>query len=186
MKNFEGIINDLIEGMREAFSIGDMERSIEQKHRSKIKNLQARAKPLHKLVVSCDFIVEGVISENYETSVSPHSEQVIGGKSSKYDSGYTVGTSLDVLPSQEGVPVRKLLFEGYSSVRAGDKICARMSCFNEKHISDTCNGEPSRTYYFPRALQKTENVIEIEIIQDGKIVRVERSTLYEEFQKQKG
>ena len=185
MKNFEGIINDLIEGMREAFSIGDMERSIEQKHRSKIKNLQARAKPLHKLVVSCDFIVEGVISENYETSVSPHSEQVIGGKSSKYDSGYTVGTSLDVQPLQEEVPVKKLLFEGYSSVRAGDRIRAHMSCFNEEHISDPYSGA-SRTYYLPRDLQKTENVIEIEILQDGKIARVERSTLYEKFQKPKG
>ena len=186
MKNFEGIINDLLkEGTREALSIGDMKRSIEQEHRSKIKNLQARAKPLHELVVSYDFTVKGVISENYETSISPHSEQVIGGKSSTYDSGYTIETSLDVQPLQKGVPVRKLLFDGYSAVRAGDKIRAHMSCFNEKHISNSYTGA-SRTYYFPRALQKTENVIEIEILQDDKIVRVERSILYEEFQKPKG
>ncbi len=184
MKNFEDIINNLKEGTREAFSIGDMEKSVEQQHRNRIKDLEARAKPLHELVVSQDFIVKKVIIKNYKTSISPHSEHVYGGRSSTYDGGYIVETSLDVQPLQKRVPVRKLLFEGYSGVRAGDKIRARISCFNEEHISNQYGGA-SRTYYFPRALQKIENVIEIEILQNGEIVRVERGTLYEEFQKPK-
>ena len=150
------------------------------------KDLEERAKPLHKLVREEYFLVEGVESESYSHSVTPMSEMRIGGRSSSYHAGYSTRTNIAVTPTRE-IPVKNLVFEGSTSVRKGDLILALITRYEkhkeQRHFEDSCT--PRNVLYTERPYKETEEAIEIAIIDNQKeVMRKDRSVNYARFTKE--
>jgi len=138
------------------------------------------AKPLHELVETYAFEVTGVVIENRATSVSPASELVFGSRSVSYDAGYRVTTTIEVEAGD--CPIEKLTFNGYSAVRPGDTIVAKVA-IHEEHAFPI----PERSYrqtskvYTPRKPGEQETAIELAIEQEAGR-RVERAIDYSRYE----
>ncbi|OGI88481.1 hypothetical protein A2995_00845 [Candidatus Nomurabacteria bacterium RIFCSPLOWO2_01_FULL_33_24] len=98
----------------------------EEKLKRDLDDLEARSKPLDELVVEELFNVEDVISHSCATSFTPISEMMIGGESPVYHGGLTTKLILQVTPNHISLPVRTLVFPGYSIVKGGDSIVAKI------------------------------------------------------------
>src|SRR3989344_1211436 len=133
------------------FSLEDVEAKINENRKRELKNLQARAKPLHELVITQEFVVTRAIGQSYATSITPLSEMMIGGRSPEYSGGFRVQTVLDVRAMAHDVPVRTLLFSGYTPVRSGEVIRASMPCYEKQRPYLSNDDTPE--YYIPRALK---------------------------------
>lgn len=152
-----------------------------------LADLKARSKPLYELVVTEKFIVESVVANSHATYISPNSEMMIGGRSPSYKGGFTSRVSLQVTPDDSRVPVRNLIFEGISTVRAGEYISTQIPTYEE--INDPAQRDfsdrygPKKVFYLPRELKSEELAIELVIISpvDESILRTERAVDYNRF-----
>ena len=76
-------------------------------------------------LVDKEYEVKSVLSESYQVSITPQSEQVFGpGPSPSYGAGMGNRMLIEVLDGEGRAG--KLLFQGYSPVRGGDKIHAKV------------------------------------------------------------
>ena len=151
------------------------------------KDLERRAKPLHELTREEYFSVESVVSESYSHYVTPMSEMRIGGRSSSYHAGYSTRTSLEVKSTTGDIPVRSLVFDGFTAVKKGDRIRALIPKYEEhkeqRHFEDGCT--PRSVLYTERPYKETEEAIEIAIIDNQKeVMRKDRSVNYARFTKE--
>ncbi|MBI2666217.1 hypothetical protein HYX13_01255 [Candidatus Woesearchaeota archaeon] len=167
-----------------------LEKEIEEKRNKEIEDLRSRSKPLEELLVSERFFVDEVIGESYATSVTPRSEPVIGGpprSSPNYPSGYTSRLTLNVTPENIDIPVRTIIFEGISSVRAGEYVFAKIPRY-EKKIQrmgfDFGFHEESEVFYLNRSFNSEESAIELTLLSaEGNGVRRDRAVNYHNFVK---
>ena len=162
-----------------------IERIVEEQ-KQRVKELEARSKSLHELVVSEVFTVDKVVSESYATSFTPQSEIVFGGKCPVYKGGFTARLVLGVTPDNKSVPVRALSFCGISAVRAGDRVSARIPRYLEETVTDIYSRQynNSRVFYLDRGFNAKESSIELAILSDdGKILREDRAVNYRDFVK---
>lgn len=146
------------------------------------------SKQLKDFVVAEDFIVRQVISKNYSKLFTPLSEIIVGGRSPSYETGYSSELKIKVDSIEGKCPVKILNFYGYSIVRAGDKITAKIprykqmkeNRFNHSFLHSFNN----QTFYFDREFNLEESVIEI-IIKDqlNNELRIDRSIDYQEYSK---
>ncbi len=162
----------------------DIFERIVEEQKQKIKDLEARSKSLHELVVSEMFTVDRVISESYATSFTPQSEIVLGGKCPVYEGGLTTRLVLGVTPDNKSVPVRTLSFSGISAVRAGDRVSARIPRYLEETVTGVYSRQygNSRVFYLDRGFNAEESSIELAILsEDGKVLREDRAVDYRDF-----
>ena len=166
---------------------------------------KAAGRPLEELVVSEEFTVDTVVVNSYAVNISPKSEIVCGGSSSTYSGGYTSEVHLGVTPKDLSLPVRELVFKGFSAVRGGDYIVARIPCYteinaeyNRRMRSFSAPEKQVEPVYVNRELNQIEQAIELNIILRGEeletrigedytsdaILRTERSVDYSRFIKE--
>ncbi|MBI5804190.1 hypothetical protein HY450_03025 [Candidatus Pacearchaeota archaeon] len=141
------------------------------------ENLSSGSRPLHELVVSVNFIVHDVVAQTHGTSFTPTSEWMIGGSSPVYWGGFTSSIILKVSPDDRDIPVRELTFDGFSPIRAGDYISAKIPRYEEKKFSENLHSK-GKTLYFDRDFKEEERAIELAIISDGRVVRTDRAVDY--------
>ena len=142
---------------------------------------------LYDLVISENFNVDKVTAESYVTKSIPGHLIMVGDSPSAYDLGYSSKIIMDVTPQTPEIPIKKLKFDGFSAIRAGDHICEKISVYTEKKIEDSgdCNElyNIGKIFYFERDLNSEESAIELSIYSPdrGKIVRSDRAIDYERF-----
>ncbi len=163
--------------MSEIVGIEENFRESQEELKRELADLEARSKPLDELIVSVLFNVEEVISQSRATSFTPISEMMIGGESPVYYGGLTTKLILKVTPDHISLPVRTLIFPGYSIVKGGDSIVAKIPRYETKNF---LSGR--RTFYLDRVFRQEEECIEIKVLsENGKILRRDRSMDYENF-----
>ncbi|OYT57321.1 MAG: hypothetical protein B6U68_02035 [Candidatus Aenigmarchaeota archaeon ex4484_14] len=158
-----------------------------EKKKQEIADLESHSKQLHELVVTENFTVDEVVAESYATFFTPHSEMVIGERSPVYRGGFTSRLVLKVSPDNQDVPVRTLRFNGFSVVRAGDYISAKIPRYEEKRVGSGFHSGPydNRVFYFDRDFNPEESAIELAILSaDGNVLRRDRAVNYKNFVKE--
>lgn len=152
-----------------------------------VNSFVQQSKNLEDLFFERKFLVREVLSESHETSFTPISEMVIGGRSRQYSGGYTSSLKLKVESiGKDKLPVKELCFDGISAVRAGDTISALMPVY---HIERAYVGKQNiyhdgyRDIYFLRELKEQEKAIEIKILSDKSVLRTDRAVDYNQFKK---
>jgi hypothetical protein len=168
--------------------------------------ISKNAKPLHELVIEATFTVDHVLSEQESNNITPTSEARIGGSSPSYSAGFSFKTTLTVRPAIDNAdsPIRKLIFEGYSSVPRNSHIIAKIPIYETKRNLYGDSGSAmtpqnerqfnrNSKYYVARPAGLEEKAIEIDIrditdvVEDKTIsnsMRTERSVDYKHYQKQ--
>ncbi|MDD5054588.1 MAG: hypothetical protein PHT91_03540 [Candidatus Nanoarchaeia archaeon] len=148
-------------------------------------DLKEKAKKLCELVFEEKFYVNGVVCESYATSFTPRSEICFGSAMSTYNGGFASKLVLDVLPDNQSIPVNTLHFRGFSAVRAGDNICAKMPKFKEVNEYPPRLEDPlrkKRVFYVDRDFLPEESAIELAVLSDnGDILRIDRAVDYKNF-----
>ena len=119
--------------------------------------------------------MENVICTSYQTFITPSSEAIYGGMSPGYSGGYLSKLGLDVRPWKENVPVKKLNFNGFSPVKSGDVIIAKIPVYEEKKFS---NWHFEKNFYLPREMGLEESAVEIVILSSDGLLRTDRSVEY--------
>ena len=156
-----------------------------QESKEEIADLEARSRKLSELVVEEKFTVEQVIGESYATNVTfYHSGIPFGTSIPSYETGFTLKQILTVLPYNQ-IPVRTLIFNGISPVKAGDYISAKIPVCERKEISGVGPLDSNRVFYFDRNFTTEESAIELSILApDGTVLRTDRSVDYKRFVKE--
>jgi len=161
----------------------DFVREARIRREQEIKDLESRAKSACELVVEEGFIVNDVLAGSSSTHFTPQSEIRYGGTSPSYSGGFISRLVLQVSPNNKKVPIQTLYFDGFSIVRAGEQILARIPKYEVRRVEQGFfNDSPSdraRVFYVERDFKPQESAIEISILDSsGKPVRIERSTDY--------
>src|SRR3989344_1479691 len=118
------------------FDMKQIIQDAEKKRQQEIENLESSSRSLYTLVATEEFTVDEVVAESYATSFTPHSEMRVGGSSPVYNGGFTSRLILKVSPNNQDLPVRTIYFNGFSIVRAGDYVSAKIPRYEEKKIGD--------------------------------------------------
>ena len=142
------------------------------------KDLEKRVSP-EGLIIPEKFNVKSVYCRFIPTE---YGEIVMGGEGWSRETGYVGKTILEVEPFNKEVPIKRLYFMGFSSVRAGDVVEAKIPKY-KKVIEEYLPGEPPEDYkyYIPKdKFDEEERAIEISILNGDRIVRTERAADYEE------
>jgi len=174
--------------MQSSIDLTQILEKAEEQRQQEIKKLKSCSKPLHELVVEERFIVDDVIAKSYPTSFAPYSEMIIGGESHIYSGGFTSKLVLKVTPDSKDVPVRTLNFEGFSIVKLGDYISAKIPRYEEKRIKRGIGANhpfmQDLVFYFDREFNATESAIELSIRSKyDEVLRREWAVDYEKFRK---
>ena len=166
----------------------------EKAKEEELKFLISCSKPLSDLVVEEKFLIENVLSETHGTFYAP--SLVSGGRSPVHEMGYISILHLEVLPISENIPIRKLNFKGFSTLRVGDYISVKIPRYEEKIIRTGIlsenrfnsqlrlggNNLAKRTFYLDREFKAQESAIEINILSvEDTTLRVERAVDYFRF-----
>lgn len=157
-----------------------LEEENQQKRKEHRAHLIENSKRLDELVVIEGFRVDAVLTQSRATSFTPNSEIMVGGSCRIYQGGDQTTSILQVSP-YNSIPITQLVFSGFSAVRAGDNISAKLL----RYIAEVIDKDPfdpssGRTLYLDRSFQPEELAIELTIHSpDSKILRMERSTDYE-------
>ncbi len=156
-----------------------------EKHKA---DLKARSKPLHELVQTAYFRVNGVVGQSYATEVDV--EQFIGEHSSAHPAGHTSGLVLKVTAEDASIPVKELIFSGFSAVRGGDRVKALIPRYaaesEESYGLGLFSGENTPTHNVDRPYQPEEHAIELTIMEADREVRIDRSVDYWNFVRKSG
>ena len=187
MSTRDEILKKLEASLRKGSVASDIILSIEEiqeQREQELADLRAKSKPLEKLIVSANFNVERVLCKTYNHLITPHSERIYGGRSPEYKAGFSNSIFLDVVPDKKDILVRRLIFDGASSVRGGDYVRVKIPRYEEKRPK--CYVDPEEIedlhFIFDRDFQEEERAIEIEILSfGGKVLRVDRSVDYKYF-----
>ncbi len=155
-----------------------------QNSQEEIVDLESRSKQLYELVVTEKFTVLDVIAESDGTSFIPFSGIRIDEEIPVYNGGLTSRLVLEVLPDNPDVPVRTLTFNGFSIVRAGDYISAKIPRYEEKEVGNGLDYRVGEILYLDRAFKPEECAIELAILSDGTIKRRDRAVNYKYFVKE--
>jgi hypothetical protein len=155
-----------------------------------LDELKAKSKPLHELVNSEMFTIDDVVATVQPTLITPRNEMRIGGRSGTYNGGFTSKTVLNVTPEDKSLPIRTLVFSGFSAARVGDIVCAQIPRYTQNGGDENfrpMNGPRSlQIFYTDREYNSMENAIELGILDsNGDLLRTERSFDYNSFQKNK-
>ena len=150
-----------------------------------LSDLQAHSKELYELVATEYFTVDDVVGESYSTSFTPDTEIVLGGSSRVYSAGFISKLVLRVSPDNHDVPVKTIHFDGFSGVRVGDYICAKIPRYDEKRVGiDPRFIDKERVFYFDRVFHSEESAIELTLLSaGGNVLRRDRSVNYDYFVK---
>lgn len=170
----------------EKSDIDEIMKDVEKKKQEEIADLESRSKQLYELVVTENFAVDEVIGYSNTTSITPRSGRVFGEAPPTYSGGYKSKLVLEVTPDNESIPVKTLIFDGHSIVKAGDYISAQIPRYEEKKIRPGFFNEPrltkSKTVYIDRDFKEEESAIELTILsEDGKVLRRDRAVNYKTF-----
>ncbi len=151
---------------------------------------KANPKPLHELIFSEVFTIDDVISTFQPTLVSSRTEMVIGGKSGSYNGGFTTNTVLDVIPQDASLPIRRLVFFGFSILKTGDMISAQIPRYTKHEVPGNfghgglLDWKRYSSFYTGRDYRFNETAIELNLLDpNGKSLRTERSVDYDSFHK---
>ncbi len=139
----------------------------EDQRNKRIAELERISKPLHELVFSENFRIIDVIGESYPTSYSPMPH--MGGSSPTHDTGFTSRLTLDVDPEDKDIAVKTLKFDGFSIVRAGDYVTAKIPRYKEEIVKGGFYAGYSneRVFYLERSFEPVEFAIELVIFGDN-------------------
>lgn len=186
--NPNGMVNglDFLKKVK-TVSVDSLAEKERKRRKEKIEDLESRSKDLHELVVSENFVVDAAESSSHARSFTPVSEMIIGGRSPHYKTGFSSKLILKVSPENSEVPVKTLNFNGYSPVKAGDHISARIPRYEERKVEPGFfgGGVHSRTFYIDRGFNEKEIAIEVAIIgASGKVIRSDKSVEYDGFVKE--
>ena len=152
----------------------------------KLRKAKENSLPLHMLVIQSDFRVRNVESE----FVSAH-DYFPSTRAEPGYSGLVIPLiTMGVEPVDSSIPVKTLKFPGYSPVRIGDGIAAKIPKYRTRTVKRSPLHEPgARTtkdyvFYHNRKFRPVENAIEL-AIKDGAqgIARVDRSVNYDVFRR---
>ena len=145
-------------------------------------DLEARSKKLEDLIVTEKFTVDEVLVGSYPTSFTPSSEMRIGGRSPVYTGGFWSKITLKVTPENSSVPVKTLIFDGFSTVRAGDYVSVRIPKYAEERVYSGDFYKQEKVFYLERDFNAEESAIELAILSgDKKVLRTERAVSYRHF-----
>lgn len=152
----------------------------------KIEDLEARSKKLYELVVTEEFEVNNVIARSNKTSFIPESERIYGGETpSHYNCGFTSNLTLTVTPTNTDIPTRILNFDGFSIVKNGDYISAKIPKYTEERVRiglSPFNKISERVFYLDRKFNLEESAIELALLSPKKeVLRRDRSIDYRLF-----
>jgi len=152
------------------------------------RELVKLSKPIYDLVVEARFTITDVLNESYSTNIRPMSEIVVGGHSPSYEGGYTSKLTLRVVPLNLPNPVKELEFHGYSIVKAGDLILAKIPRYEEKKLVTSLFYGPFNTgekiFLLDRDYNPLEKAIELTLLSpNGDVLRRERSVDYHRYVK---
>ena len=163
-------------------------RDAEKKRQQEIKDLEFYSKNLCELVVTEKFTIDDALGESHETSFTPHSEIMRGGRSPVYKGGFTSKITLKVSPDDKDVPIRTIKFNGFSRLKAGDYIYAQIPRYEEKRVKGGFSygqNNNDKIFYFDRDFNSEEFAIELALLSpEGNILRRERSVNYKKFIKE--
>lgn len=138
-----------------------------------------RHKKLDELVIEDSFNVTDVLSESEATTQSLGAHLQVGGRNPIHKTGYTTVLTLKVTPTDKNSPIRTIKFLGYSTVKRGDFIYAKIPRF-ESHTERSTNRMLDKTIYSERNFREEESAIEITIHAAGPI-RTDRSVDYSTY-----
>ena len=155
---------------------------IKQREEDTFRKLQKHSKQLHELLITEYFRIASVHSKRHETSFTPHSEIVFGGRSPQYKGGYIQMLRLGVMPDKQENPIQTLYFQGDSPLRANDYICAKIPVYAQQKFNSIFFSGNDQVFYFERPVKPEEFAVEIAILSDEKsIIRVDRAANAELF-----
>lgn len=165
--------------------IAEVRRSAEEERLRQIEELKPLAKELHELVIGERFRVDDVTMESYDND-PPYQRiampEIAAGRRRIHRTGFTSATFLEVLPHERDVPVKRLVFEGYSSANRGDYILARIPRYEEKVVKGVNGHITDISFYVDRPFREEECAIEVAIFSaNGDILRRERSVDFRKF-----
>lgn len=149
--------------------------------RKESDELRSRSRPLYSLVVEGTFYVESVRVPQRAHTIYPEERAIGGPAHSGHNAGISAQTILGVRAWGANLPVTQLTFRGYSAARKGDRVHARIPCYEEEIAPDASQDK----VYLPRQLRDKESAIELQILEehgDG-VARTEQSVEYEKFVK---
>ncbi len=113
-------------------------------------------------IIPMPFTIENI---EYITKQITGDNGIFGPGSRSWISGTSSVVNIDVKPSKE-IPVKKLVFKGYSNVQIGDKIRAYINCYTEREGRSTGQvlggREICETLYFFREPKETEEISKLE------------------------
>jgi hypothetical protein len=158
-------------------------KKLEQKRLKELQELESNSKNLYDLIQSEHFYVEDVVSNTYKTSININPN--LGGRNSQNDTGYTSELILNVIPYDKNISTHTLYFDGFSIVKPGDTITAKIPRYTKKEISPNLTLNPNqqqKTYYLDRDYSLEERAIELSIHYDKiKNQRKDRSVDYSNY-----
>ena len=100
-------------------------------------------------------------------------------------SGFMSKLVMDVTPGDKDNPIRTLIFNGISPVKAGDYISAQIPRYKEEKVNSGFYSSPfekERVFYFDRKFNPEEIAIELTLLsENGDIIRIDRAVNYNKF-----
>lgn len=131
--------------------------------------LRKRAQKKEDLIVPVDFTVESVLGYNSGTGCIPIGPIVMGGHTPTRQVGDYSALELQVNSAK--TQVKKLSFNGWPPIEAGDKIRAYIFIGEEKKEMPTQGFEYcGQSHYIQREFKKQETAVKIEKLKKGKVV----------------
>lgn len=153
----------------------------DQKQKEREEHLRTISKSLDELVVSEKFHVDSVTASLTQNYIGP-SNPVFGKSYTPTKIGVTPYLVLDVTSLNQEVPVRKLSFDGISSVIGDVCIEAKIPRFKEETVY---GGYEKLSFYVDRDFGVEERAIELILLSSEEtILRRDRAVDYNHFLKQ--
>ena len=153
----------------------------EKKKNREIDVLKSKSKPLHELVQMVNFRIDDVLATIIKTSYSSDETGIFHN--------YAPKLILNGVPDDLNIATRILTFEGFSIIKAGDYVSAKIPRYDKKTIYSERKVASSwlphwENFYIDREFKIEEVAIELAIRFDKSILRSDRAGNYDDFFKQ--
>lgn len=162
----------------------------QEKGEQRLAELEKASKSLSELIARERFYVDSVIRSCQPICSRSYSEIRFNQEPVYSLTGYLPTLDISVLPDRHEIPVRRLLFSGYSAVRGGDYIVAlipkyreeKLEGFGASAILPPALRRQQKTFYLERDFMDTESAIELMVFNSGgRVVSTDRSADYGEY-----
>jgi hypothetical protein len=169
----------------EDLDVDEMIQDSMKTEKQEIADLESRSKELHERIATENFTVNSIIARTRPTSFTINSEMVMGARSPTYEGGFTSQLVLKVSPDNKNIPIKSIIFNGFSIIKAGDYIAAQILKYETEIITPRYSGNGNkRFFYIDRDFNIEEDAIELALLsEDGSILRKDRSINYRNFTK---